>query len=105
MTDAHLSQLALINSLLSEKDRLINERDELAHSKDRLWRELHRMVCERDAKSERLRQENATLRTRCAALEKALRELLNEADAESNAEGNEPKRYACVAVHHSGHEY
>ena len=61
------------------------------------------MVCERDAESERLRQENAALRTRCAALEKALRELLNEADAESNAKSNEPKRYACAAVHYSVH--
>ena len=45
----------LVNSLLSEKDQLIREKDELVASKDKLWRELHEIIRARDSEIQRLR--------------------------------------------------
>lgn len=93
--------LALINHLLSEKDRLIAEKDELVLSKDKLWREMHDMVRQRDAEIEHFKmstyqgredskdgtgsEENAKLRERNKQLEAALETLL----AQEPEEGEE----------------
>lgn len=110
--------IALVKHLLAEKDRLILEKDELVASKDRMWRELSAIVLERDAEIARLRhtslietsksasrpepslanldEEIRALKQKNAALEQALRDLLDgpcdEADGkafESETDGSE----------------
>lgn len=76
-------QLALIIHLLAEKDRLVAEKDELVASKDKLWREMYRVVQERDAKIERLEGETRAKPADCAHMRSASENKVDPDNAES----------------------
>jgi len=88
MANSTEQHLALINHLLSEKDRLIAEKDELVVSQDKLWQALYEIVRHKDEELECAREERARLVEQNTELKEALREFLNRED-DSEADEDE----------------